>query len=175
MAQVRHWGFVSLLASVVWLLVSLTQTQEVYAEGKKISGTGGSVAIVSETKMFPGDKPEHELTLATIQEVDYSSDPDFNNVQVTAIGFSDYVAGNGNHWGHRVITHPNGDKTSMSYEGTTKTMMKSDGPPETTFEGKWRYTGGTGKFKGIIGGGTYKGELVEEGSKYEWEGEYEIK
>ena len=125
--------------------------------------------------MFPGDKPEHEVTLINLRAVDNSADPDFNNVQVNEILVSDYTAGTGRDWGHRAGTHPDGDKMYMSFEGTAKTVIKPDGSPDTTFEGKWWYTGGTGKFKGITGDGTYKGKATAEGITYTWEGEYEIK
>ena len=60
----------------------------------------------------------------------------------------------------------------MTYEGTTTTTMEGDGPPPTTFEGTWRFTGGTGKFKNLSGSGTCKGMVTEEGLSYAWEGEY---
>jgi hypothetical protein len=53
----------------------------------------------------------------------------------------------------------------------TKSTPKPGGPPEVTYEGKWWYTGGTGKFEGITGGGTYKGA----GPAYEFDGQYTLK
>jgi len=171
----RHWGVTGLFIFVTLLLSSLFQPQEANAEVKKISGTGKSTAIVSETKMYPGGKPGHEITLLNFLGLDNSADPDFNNIQVNSIGISDYIAGTGTSKGYRTVTHPGGDNTFASYEGMTKTVMKSDGSSDTTFEGKWWFTGGTGKFKGISGGGTYNGKITGEGYAYQWEGEYEIK
>jgi hypothetical protein len=47
----------------------------------------------------------------------------------------------------------NGDKVFIRFSGTDRSMK--DGKPLST--GTWRYIGGTGKFKGIMGKGTYKG------------------
>jgi hypothetical protein len=70
--------------------------------------------------------------------------------------------------------YSSGDKVFSSVEGTVKTMPKPAGPPEVTFEGKFWYTGGTGKFEGITGGGTYKNTLTP-GANYEFEGQYTLK
>lgn len=170
----RPWSVATLLVVAFWLLASLTQSQEAYAGGKKFSGTGKLVAILAETKMFPGDNPGHQVTLTRLQEVDYSSEPGFEEVRVSAVSFSDLTAGTGSHRGYRVGTHANGERTFMGFEGITKTVMKPNGSPETTFEGKWWYTAGTGKFKGIKGSGTYNGKVTKAGFTYEWDGEYEL-
>jgi hypothetical protein len=54
----------------------------------------------------------------------------------------------------------NGDSTIARYEGTMQ--MKKDG--SGTDKGTWRYVRGTGKFKGITGSGTFKGEAAADGS-----------
>jgi hypothetical protein len=168
-------AFVLLVVIAAWLPVSVFQCPDAYAGGKKISGTGKVIAIVSETKIYPGDNRSHVLALSNMHEVDNSADPLFNNVQVNEVVASDYTAGTGTMRGYRVSTHPGGHKTFMAMEGLTKTVMKPGGPPKTTFGGKWWYTGGTGKLKGITGGGTFKGKVTKAGVTYEWEGEYEVK
>ena len=67
----------------------------------------------------------------------------------------------------------NGDTDYGPYEGTHKTTFKEDGSFETTWEGTWKVTGGTGKFKNIKGGGTYRGKATAQGASSEWEGEVE--
>ncbi len=69
--------------------------------------------------------------------------------------------------------HKNGGTTYGSFEGMRKTTVKEDGSLETTWEGTWKHTGGTGKFKNIKGGGTYRGKATAEGASTEWEGEVE--
>jgi hypothetical protein len=55
--------------------------------------------------------------------------------------------------GYEVSSMANGDKVFIRFSGIDRSMK--DGKPLST--GTWRYIGGTGKFKGIMGKGTYKG------------------
>ena len=88
-------------------------------------------------------------------------------------GQSDSVAGTGTSRGYFRRLHKNGDTTYGSYEGTHKTTDKEDGSWERTSEGTYKITGGTGKFKNIKGGGTYRGKATAEGAFSEFEGEVE--
>jgi hypothetical protein len=73
--------------------------------------------------------------------------------------------------GYHVSNLSNGDKIYVRFQGND-TMM--DGKPGTT-EGTWSYTGGTGKFKGIKGKGTYKGKADATGNMVsDVEGDYEL-
>jgi len=70
--------------------------------------------------------------------------------------------------GYYVDTMANGDKAFVRWEGT-------DSMKDATSEGKWSYAGGTGKFKGLKGGGTYKGKTAQDGSvSFDVEGEYTL-
>jgi hypothetical protein len=61
----------------------------------------------------------------------------------------------------------NGDKSFVRWEGPDS----KDG----SSQGKWTYVGGTGKFKGLKGSGTYKGKRAEDGSvTFDVEGEYTL-
>jgi hypothetical protein len=73
--------------------------------------------------------------------------------------------------GYNVATMDNGDKITASYSGTMQ--MNKDG--SGTFKGTWKYTSGTGKFKGIKGSGTYTGSATPDGSATgDIEGEYTL-
>ena len=73
--------------------------------------------------------------------------------------------------GTGVATMENGDKTFSTFHGTANVK---DGKREDE-HGTWSYTGGTGKFKGLKGKGTYKVTLNADGtSTVEVEGEYEL-
>ena len=168
----RRSSIVRLLVVVLWLLGSVLQTQEAYAAGKKVSVTGKVDAIQSRVVMSPGDNPQHEVTLTSRRDVWQSTDPDWNNVQTHHVIYGDATDGTGTGRGNVVGVRPNGDKTFSAFEGTQKAVTKPDGSRAVTVEGKWWLTGGTGKFTGITGGGTYKGTV---GVGYEFEGEYEIK
>ena len=83
------------------------------------------------------------------------------------------MAGTGPHRGYWRRLFKNGDTGYGPFEGMTKTSVKEDGSRETTWEGTWKVTGGTGKFKNFKGGGTYRGKATAEGASTEWEGEVE--
>ena len=62
--------------------------------------------------------------------------------------------------GYSTSVMDNGDSTYVRYEG--KSQMKKDG--SGTINGTWKFVRGTGKFAGISGSGTYKGEAATDGS-----------
>jgi hypothetical protein len=62
--------------------------------------------------------------------------------------------------GYNVGTMDTGGKFTVSYSGVTTTAKDNS----AGFAGKWMFTGGTGKLKGIKGGGTYKGTGKADGS-----------
>ena len=64
--------------------------------------------------------------------------------------------------GYSTSVMDNGDSTFVRFEGTMQT--KKDGSGSN--KGTWRYVRGTGKFKGISGSGTYKGEASADGSSW---------
>jgi hypothetical protein len=73
--------------------------------------------------------------------------------------------------GFNTTTLDNGDKAAVSYQGTSQ--MKQDG--SGTFHGTWKFTSGTGKAKGVKGGGTFKGTASADGtSMVEVVGEYSL-
>jgi hypothetical protein len=102
-----------------------------------------------------------------------SSDPDWNETEQIDYNQADQVAGTGTQRGYVRRLFKNGDTDYGSYEGTQKTTVKEDASWETTWEGTYKMTGGTGKFKNIKGSGTYRGKATAEGASTEWEGEVE--
>ena len=74
--------------------------------------------------------------------------------------------------GTHVGTYESGDKAFAAYHNA---IQLNNGKPTGDGRGTWSYTGGTGKFKGIKGKGTYK---VTENSDatvtVEVEGEYQL-
>ena len=61
--------------------------------------------------------------------------------------------GNYTSHGYFVDTMSSGDKVFLRYEAT---VTMTDGEVQSV-QGKWNFTGGTGKFKGIQGDGTFSG------------------
>jgi hypothetical protein len=166
---VTIWGRVGILVIGAWLLVSLFQSQKVYAESKKVSGTTKSVtALTQEIIRLPDMVSRIEFNIS--HWVLSSTDPDWDNAHVFYVTY--------NHptkprvfKGYIAITHPGGDQAFMKYEGKQEHLGGMDFITET----KGRYIGGTGKFKGIAGSWTTKLKSQAEGRTAEWETEYEIK
>jgi hypothetical protein len=157
-----------------FVVVSLSFSAQA-GEKKKITGTNKQGPTIFRTVVSPpGDDPKHELVALMIRrDTATSSEPDWNETEEIAYEQNDSVAGTGTHRGYAIRLLKNGDTTYGPYEGTHKTTVKEDGSSETTWEGTWKVTGLTGKFKNIKGGGTYRGKATAEGASTEWEGEVE--
>jgi hypothetical protein len=109
----------------------------------------------------PGDDPRHELVALEIRrDTTTSSDPDLNESEVIIYEQSDQVAWTGTHRRYFRRLFKNGDTSYGSYEGAHRTTVKEDGSWEATWEETWKFNGGTGKFKNIKGGGTYRGKAT---------------
>lgn len=116
------------------------------------------------------DVSDHDLNLIEVRGIQKSPDEKWDNSKITYWGTADLIAGSGSQRGYFVNDHPDGDRDFGTFEGQ---IVTSGG--DVTLEGTWKFTGGTGKFRGLKGGGTYKGRmtspvLVEN----TWEGQYEI-
>lgn len=87
---------------------------------------------------------------------------------------SDMTQGNGPHDGCAKLEK--GDDSAVAkWSGNVTTTMSAEGTPTTTFEGTFTYVGGTGKYKGIQGGGTYKGTFTGKDTyTSDWQGTYTI-
>ena len=66
--------------------------------------------------------------------------------------------------------HADGDRHWGTFEGKVTTAGS-----ETTLEGTWEFSGGTGKFTGITGQGAYRGRMPSANEvEMSWEGRYEL-
>jgi hypothetical protein len=116
------------------------------------------------------DLPNHDLNLLGVRGVQKTSDEEWNNSVVTYWGTADLIAGNGPQRGYFVNEHTDGDRDFGTFEGTITT---SDG--QVTIEGAWKFTGGTGKLKGLTGGGHYSGRMTSPVEvENTWDGTYQI-
>ncbi len=123
-----------------------------------------------QTTIIASDVPDHQLNLAEIRGLQKSSDEKWNNAQLTYWGFADLVSGSGLQRGHFVNEHADGDRHWGTFEGKVTTAGS-----ETTLEGTWAFSGGTGKFTGITGQGTYRGRMPSANEvEMSWEGRYEL-
>jgi hypothetical protein len=164
------------LISVGFLLLSgVTHA----AEKGRFSGRGESVRVISEYKVYPDDVEHHSMAL-TMRKDKWTSDVKIarlsaNDAAIIFRTFEDYLASGGSNRGQITATYKNGHKFFLNFEGSTKATVAEGQPPKIGFEGKWSFTGGTGKLKGIKGAGTYTGGINPEGvTQYVWTGDYEL-
>ena len=132
--QLRR-GVVGVIAALV--VVSLSFSAQA-GEKKKITETHKSGPVISQTAVYPGDDPNHELVMFVRRDTTTSSDPDHNETEQIVYEQSDSVAGTGTHRGYFRRLFKNGDTDYGPYEGTHKTTVKEDGSLETTWRGHGR-------------------------------------
>jgi len=135
----------------------------------KISGSfSGRVKL--QTSVALTDADNHNLGLVEVAGPQKSSDPLWNDAQITYWGTADLVAGNGLQRGYWMNGRPNGDRDWGTFEGKITTSGQ-----QVTMEGTFKWTGGTGKFKGISGDGKYKGRFPSPVDVVnDWDGEYQL-
>lgn len=75
-----------------------------------------------------------------------------------AVSFTERMEGSLHMHGYEVDTLDDGEKLTMR---NMTQILAEKGP--ASFRGNWSFMRGTGKFKGIKGGGTYDGKLEESG------------
>ena len=142
----------------------------------QVSGTlkcGGNKADIQNT-VEVGDHPGHlllvgkgtctwnaPLEIAGLKSAAYTG---ASTTEVNGAKFQDR--------GYAVITMENGDKV---YARNLDMGTTTEGGKASTYEGTWSFTGGTGKFKGTKGKGTYKGSGATDGiTTAQIEGEYSL-
>ena len=155
-------GFVA-----VFVLIFLSSL--VHAEKMKITGKNKSSRIISQTTGDHGDKDGHMLMQTVTLSVTTSSDENWNDIRMVDTQQSDQTGGNGTHIGYGYHMHKSGDRTFFKYWGTEKAA----GPGTMSLEGKFEWTGGTGKFQNIKGGGTYTCKGMVNSNECDWQGEVE--
>ena len=135
----------------------------------EISGSFTGRATVQTSVVVP-DTDNHELGLAEVEGQQKCSDPLWADTRITYWGTADLVGGNGPQGGYWINRHANGETDWGTFQGKIAT---SGG--QATMEGTYKWTGGTGKFKGISGGGKYKGRFTSPAEVInDWDGEYQL-
>lgn len=149
----RRWAtiIVTLLAMTV-VLVPLTQAAD------EIAGRTVYHTQKVET-MEVGDVPGH--VVGVIQQpglIFITKGPDSGEiVPRMATVYFDVVNGNGTAFGYMVVNFQDG--ATLIYK-TVGTVTPVDGGKKAAFEGTYEYVGGTGRFAGTKGKGTFKGERI---------------
>ena len=140
----------------------------------KISGTQQCAKPDQEHSIQIGDRPNHSFVISQ-GKCNWSKGWEIAGMQskdTVETVFGEIRGNTLRARGYDVDTMANGDKVFYRFQAA---FTLKDGVPQSC-EGKWTFTGGTGKFKGIKGKGT--GKLVsaaaDGSSTFELEGEYEL-
>lgn len=120
-----------------------------------------------------GDRPGHTMVLEKVpcsytKPMEINGDKAKDGASIVSIDLtSTRMVSTGTH----VATMESGDQTFAAIRDTSTVK---DGKPADT-NGTWSYTGGTGKYRGLKGKGTYKASRNEDGTiTVEVEGEYQL-
>jgi hypothetical protein len=167
---VYSWPLIGLILAMALLFVSI-QTQEAYAERKKVSGSSEVITQLARTNISCF-RPGSFIPLWAWHSKLNSDDPDWNNVQRFYFQYDD-ISKERLFRGYGVNTHPNGDQTFFRYEGKREPI--GTGPYDYTWKIEGFFLKGTGKFKGITGSVVAKGKTTMAGKTWEWEVLYEIR
>jgi hypothetical protein len=172
MNHVSFRRFTALVAIMVGVSLATAPAQ---ADSKrKRSGTNIFVATLQKSISAVGDVPGHEISQQTnVSRGTKTSDPIFLDRQIMEFIQTDEIAGTGTHRGYSHETLKDGSTSPVRFEGTHKTVTKSDGSWEYTCEGKYWLLPGTGKLKNQKGEGTYRCKFNADGGTSDWEEESE--
>jgi hypothetical protein len=132
----------------------------------------GSFAGKASSQMTTvvGDVANHELGLVMISGPQTVSDPLWNGAIVSYWGMADLIDGSGPQTGYFVNRHSNGDIDRGTFDARITTAGGT-----AALEGTWKFSGGTGAFSRISGGGSFKTKLTSPTEvECNWEGAYQL-
>jgi len=149
----KRWGlFPAMLLSVSFALVPGVSAAEEVA--------GRNVGHTQKSEMMEvGDVPGHFMGVSETHGMAfYTKGPDSGEI-IPRMGTAifDIVKGKGTITGYEVKTFKDGSTIFIKWSGT---LTPIDEGKRTASEGKWEVTGGTGRFAGGKGSGTWKGERI---------------
>jgi hypothetical protein len=139
------------------LMLSPIGFSNVSAQEKCKVSEGADVAKSTYTQQHTldvGDVPGHQVRIYEIHRTYPNDKPNCEGLRRTETwerGYSNYIDWSGPTTSFGVITLENGDKIFTQNVGTSQTTISPDGTKNSTYSGVTRYTGGTGKYKGIRG------------------------
>lgn len=104
--------------------------------------------------MQVGDVPSHVVGIADASGLSFNDSGEVANYSGKI--FFDLTNGTGPHQSYTVLTFE--DKSTLISLNKGMTTARPDGT--STFEGTFTYIGGTGRFSGVKGGGSYTGKRM---------------
>ena len=126
--------------------------------------------ITMQTAIRLTDQPNHDMSLAEVSGTQKSSDARWNGGAIKYWGVTDLLDGKGTQTGYFTTEHGDKGRDFGTFEGKATTAGG-----QMVVEGSWKFTGGTGEFKGLSGGGTFKTKPTSPTDlECSWQGTYEL-
>jgi hypothetical protein len=152
----KRWAlFVATLLFTAVFLVTMTQAAEEVA-GRAVYHTQKMEQIEV------GDVPGHIVGVGQHSGLAFRTKGPYSGEVATRINtlYFDSVNGKGTFTAYAGHTYQEGSTQSYKASGT---IMPVDGGKRSVFEGTYEVIGGTGRFEGVKGKGTFKGERIGSG------------
>jgi hypothetical protein len=147
--EMRRCGlFLAMVLSVTILLVPTTQAAEEVA--------GWSTGHTQKSEMMEvGDVPGHLMGVSQFHGLSYYTKGPDKGEMINRMGTTnfDVEKGKGTSTGYEVKTFNDGSTVVLKFSGT---QIPINGGKKTAMEGRWEVAGGTGRYAGAKGSGTYK-------------------
>ena len=151
-----------------WRRHSLSSSVNAGEQGKW-HATAAAVATSTKSITIP-DKKDHFVYLGEFDGVVFTDGGGFlNNARYQIADVQDSAAAivPGGETGYKIFTATDGGQVFGKYQATEAA------PP--IYKGTWQFTGGTGKYQGIKGHGTWTYHSMTDTTGYDFlEGEYEL-
>jgi hypothetical protein len=163
--EMKTGNLVTIVASVLAFSISLPA-----GGAEKVTGVNKDLQVLSEVDAVVPDKPNHSVKQLTEIWNSTSSSAEMANYWCSAVEQQDVIGNEITSKGYGTGHFANGDVTYFSWEGTGKLTPKDGGAFEIISQGKFAWTGGTGKYK-LTGPGTYSCKITPAGAHCDWQGE----
>jgi hypothetical protein len=163
------------ITAVAALVACSVSSGVVLAEGGNISGSM-SLSYVKHEALPVAEAPGYMVLLGEVRGANKNmgSTEYMDGAEVTNHEIVRLFQGNGPHSGYLTLGK-NGNSAIAQWDGAVTTVMSSEGQPQTSFKGNWKYVAGTGKYDGIQGKGEYQGHFTSQTSYVlDWKGEYSV-
>jgi hypothetical protein len=145
------------------------ESDHALTESRRIVGMATPVRTLSQTKVSPGQRPGHDVTLSRRIIVLHSLDPDFDGAQALEVDCSECLAGTGAPPRRNVNTHARATRR-LSRIGDHEDRGDGAGTRADPPRGHLVVHGRDGQVLGITGQGTYRGQLTPAGPVCTFEG-----
>lgn len=141
----RNWGIIAILLIAAWLLVPATP-----AMAKKEKFKSRVISQITKIHVIKvGDVEGHRIAIFQRRGLCFSEDGEVGSYENWVT--SDTIEGKGTHVGYARITYEDGSTTVSKFQGTNEPLEGR----RSTGKGTFTYIGGTGRFEGIKGSGSY--------------------